>query len=68
MTGGTADALALVGVLAVFGTVAIVARRIFESRGPHSASHWSEREFGDQPEVPVFHSPSIVPEAQRDHV
>lgn len=64
MSAEVADALALVGVLAVFGAVAIVLREAFR---PELSSHWGEREFGDQPEIPVFHSPSIVSEAQRDH-
>jgi hypothetical protein len=52
MSAGTSDALAIVGVLAVFGTIAIVLR---ERLRPELSSDWSERDFGDQPEIPVFH-------------
>ena len=49
----TADALALVGLLAVLGTVAIVARRHVESRRPPEPRNWCESPWGDVPNVPV---------------
>lgn len=48
----THDALALVGILAVVGSIAIVLRERFR---PELSSDWSERDFGDQPEISVFH-------------
>lgn len=52
MTPPVADALMLVGVVAVIGFVSIVLR---EKLRPELSSHWAERDFGDQPEIPVFH-------------
>lgn len=53
MNAPTADALLLIGVLSVFGSVAIVARRIVESRRPSEPSHWGHHVPSDQ--FPVFH-------------
>jgi len=49
MTSPTADALALVGILAVAGVVAVVAREAFRPQAPRYGRESDD--WGDQPNV-----------------
>lgn len=64
----TASLLPIIGTLGIVGGLWAVAR-LLKRAGPPQSSDWSERDWGDQPNVGVFHNGTpFITEAKQDHV